>query len=146
MPVTITKSFEFDAAHRLPDHPGKCRTLHGHRYRVEVRLAGDQLDQQGMLVDFGKVKALIGGWIDQHLDHTVIYSKHDRLAGRLQDVFRSEDGICRPWYGMDTAPTAEAMAREIFEQVRRLLKEAGMPCWVTRVRLYETPTSWAEWT
>jgi 6-pyruvoyltetrahydropterin/6-carboxytetrahydropterin synthase len=51
----------FDAAHRLPDHPGKCSGLHGHTWKVEVWLVEDlsDLPRGGMLYDFGKIKEKI---------------------------------------------------------------------------------------
>ena len=61
MELVVNHSFE--AAHRLPGHTGKCERLHGHSYRVRVRLKGP-VREDGMIIDFGHVKDLI----DQ-LDH-----------------------------------------------------------------------------
>lgn len=52
----VTRRLKFDAAHRIPGHPGKCDRLHGHTYFVDVEVQGDQLDQLGILVDFGIIK------------------------------------------------------------------------------------------
>lgn len=59
MRVELTKSFTFEAAHRLPTFPEghKCRRLHGHSFAVEVRVAGDVDEQRGYLVDYGEIKA-----------------------------------------------------------------------------------------
>ena len=63
---SISKRFKFSAAHILPRHPGKCQRLHGHNYVAQVFARGTQLDDQGMVMDFGKIKesmeALIGTW------------------------------------------------------------------------------------
>ena len=40
-PMQITRRLEFDAGHRIPDHQSQCRHLHGHRYAIEITLAGD---------------------------------------------------------------------------------------------------------
>ena len=47
----------FGAAHNLRDFRGKCENLHGHNWRVEVVLRGESLESNGILVDFGEVKA-----------------------------------------------------------------------------------------
>lgn len=52
--VTIIKSFS--AAHLLADIGGKCETLHGHNFKVEVSVAADQLDANGLLIDFRFLK------------------------------------------------------------------------------------------
>jgi 6-pyruvoyltetrahydropterin/6-carboxytetrahydropterin synthase len=57
--VELSRSFTFEAAHLLPTFPPghKCRRLHGHSFRVEVRVAGDVDEQAGYLVDYGEIKA-----------------------------------------------------------------------------------------
>lgn len=68
MPYTISKQFEFSAAHHLhlPDgHP--CARVHGHNYTVEVRVVSDELDQRGMVIDFAELKP-VGDFISS-LDH-----------------------------------------------------------------------------
>ena len=52
----IHVSAEFEAAHRVAGYPGKCDRLHGHSWTVEAVVAGDKLDELGMLVDFKLVK------------------------------------------------------------------------------------------
>lgn len=69
MSVTIAKEFDFDAAHFLPLVPDghKCKRLHGHTYRVEVRVHGP-LDKRGMVCDYAEIAA---AWQPIHdmLDH-----------------------------------------------------------------------------
>jgi 6-pyruvoyltetrahydropterin/6-carboxytetrahydropterin synthase len=118
----VCKTFRFEAAHRLPDHDGKCRKLHGHSYRVEVEVATATLaaegPKRGMAIDFGDVKEAVADIVNQ-MDHTVL---NDRAL----------------W--SDTPPTAEAIAKEFYDVVsRRLLG-------VSRVRVWETDDSWAEYT
>lgn len=68
--IEIQKTFDFDAAHRLdrlpPDH--KCHRLHGHTYRVEIRVRGEIDEQTGMLVDYERISK---AWAPLHdrLDH-----------------------------------------------------------------------------
>ena len=68
---SITKQFKFELAHRLVDsYSVKCQSVHGHSYLCEVTLAGEHLDNTGMLMDFGEVKDniahLFDAW-DMHL-------------------------------------------------------------------------------
>ncbi len=71
MPHTISKDFTFAAAHFIPDHPGKCRNMHGHNYRVRVFLQADQLDALGMVVDFSYLKDLMHETVGIY-DHRVL--------------------------------------------------------------------------
>ena len=49
----------FDAAHCLPEYPGKCSRLHGHNWKIEVLVTGSRLNKQGMLVDFRDLKEAV---------------------------------------------------------------------------------------
>ena len=49
--TSVTRCFTFEAAHQLPWHPGKCRNLHGHGYRLEVTVEGP-VNDDGMVLDF----------------------------------------------------------------------------------------------
>lgn len=64
----LTVERRFSAAHHLRDYDGPCARLHGHNYRVEITVRGDKLDERGMLVDFGPLKALCDEVLDA-LDH-----------------------------------------------------------------------------
>jgi 6-pyruvoyltetrahydropterin/6-carboxytetrahydropterin synthase len=107
----------FAAAHRLPDHEGKCSRLHGHTYGFEVTLEGTPQESgpaAGMVMDFAELRAQVGEVIVSKLDHQL-----------LNEVF-------------DFVPTAEAVASWAFARLR----EAGLP--VVRVRLSEGPSSYVE--
>ena len=74
MQLTITQEFHFAAAHRLPHVPPehKCARDHGHNYTVVLELGGDDvstLPRDGMLVDYGVLKAEFGGYLDNKIDH-----------------------------------------------------------------------------
>ena len=71
MPYTIFKEFAFAAAHHIPDHPGKCRHMHGHNYRIRVFIQADRLDSIGMVMDFSHIKAMLKDVVG-HFDHRVI--------------------------------------------------------------------------
>ena len=60
----------FDASHIIPGHPGKCKNLHGHSYKVEVFIIGNQLDDNGILqgADFIDLKNALRTIVDKY-DH-----------------------------------------------------------------------------
>jgi 6-pyruvoyltetrahydropterin/6-carboxytetrahydropterin synthase len=61
----------FDAAHRLRNYQGKCETLHGHRYKVVVRVQADKLDKSGMAYDFSQLKRYLRGVLSR-FDHAYL--------------------------------------------------------------------------
>ena len=126
----VVREIHFCYGHRLLNYDGKCVHLHGHNGKVEITLQGEKLDDRGMLVDFGDIKQTINVWIDEHLDHKMLLSKDDPIVPILQ-----EQG--EPLFLMDQNPTAENIARLIYDQAVKL----GLP--VVEVRLWETPKCYA---
>ena len=127
---SVTKVIHFCYGHRLLNYQGKCRYLHGHNGKVEIELSGARLDQRGMVRDFEDIKRTIQRWVDETLDHTMLLRKDDPVVKLLRS--RGER-----LYLMATNPTAEAMAKLIFDYARR----AKFP--VSAVRLWETDHSFA---
>ena len=121
----ITQEIDFCYGHRLLKHAGKCRHLHGHNGRAVVVLQGPDLDQQGMLLDFSEIKQRLRGWIDDHLDHRMLLFEDDPIVPILQQHGEA-------LFLMDSHPTAENLARLLFEQARVL----ELP--VVEVTLWET--------
>lgn len=126
----VTQRIDFCYGHRLLDYEGKCRFLHGHNGRAEITLSAARLDHRGMLVDFSDIKKLLRTWIDQELDHRMILNRADPLLPLLQQAEQ-------PVFVIDANPTAENIARLIYEQARQF----GFP--VETVQLWETPNSFA---
>ncbi|MEB3250212.1 MAG: 6-carboxytetrahydropterin synthase QueD [Merismopediaceae bacterium] len=113
----IYKEFRFEAAHRLPHHPGKCQRLHGHSWLGRVYLHSDRLipagEEQGMVMDFGRLQDYLTPLLEDYLDH---YYLNETL-------------------GMES-PTSEAIAEWIAQQLlARGLKE------LHSVEIRETCTS-----
>ena len=138
--MQITRKIEFDAGHRLVGHESKCANLHGHRYVAEITVSAAALDSVGRVIDFSKIKELVGGWIDLYWDHNMLFNKNDPIL----DVMDQQDplyGKKKP-YLMSENPTAENMARVLLGIAQELLEPHGIA--VDRIRLYETPNCWAE--
>jgi len=128
----ITKVIHFCYGHRLLDYAGKCRNLHGHNGVLEVDVESDGLDRLGMVVDFGDIGDAVKTWVDGNLDHRMLLNRSDPLVETLSE-------LGEPVYLMDGNPTAENIARHIFEQA------CGQGFDVTEVRLWETPTGRASY-
>jgi len=124
----IVKRVDFSFGHRLVNYDGKCNRPHGHNGVAEVRLAADALNEAGMVADFGDVGDAVGGWIDANLDHRMILRADDPLAPAIAALGESA-------YLMDEEPTAENVAKMIYEKV----SEMRLP--VVSVTLWETSDS-----
>ena len=135
--IAITRRFEFCAGHRLLGHEGKCRFMHGHNYVAEVTVQSQELDDLGMVVDFGVIKKKVGEWIDRNWDHGFIYNVDDQ---KVRFALAETDPDCKA-YPMPGNPTAEVMASYLIDICRSMLP---LPLVVTRVRLWETPKCFAE--
>jgi len=134
---SVTKSFEFEAAHRLVDYPGHCKNVHGHQYKIEITLSYDEHDALGMGIDFGEIKKLVGGWVNENWDHAYIAHPGDIVLRFLQEqamrVYVMPPG---------QNPTAEYMAKELYHHCCEIIP---LNLTIENVRLYETPTSWADY-
>ena len=126
----VTREINFCYGHRLLDYDGKCKYLHGHNGRAVITIESATLDQRGMVRDFSDVKAVVQGWIDENLDHRMILSRNDPAVPALQQ-------LCEPLYLIDVNPTAENIAKIIFDVALR----HGFP--VVETRLWETPHCYA---
>jgi 6-pyruvoyltetrahydropterin/6-carboxytetrahydropterin synthase len=144
--MRIGKTFTFDAAHRLQNHNGKCKNLHGHTYQVEVIVLPRVEDglfksgpQEGMVLDF----SVLSTWwkaLEVTLDHRVILEANDPLNEAL-------DGLT-PVTNFNWPPTAENLALWIQDDLTSWLNKDAATShdrqYYAEVRVYETTKSWAE--
>jgi 6-pyruvoyltetrahydropterin/6-carboxytetrahydropterin synthase len=110
--VTIIKSFS--AAHLLNEIGGKCEELHGHNFKVEITAAAEELNTNGLLIDFRFLKKILGDILED-IDHKHLNS------------LTSFAGI---------NPSAENIARYIFEKMEGKVKAAGVN--MVRVKIWES--------
>jgi len=129
---TVTETVHFCYGHRLLEYQGKCIHPHGHNGRVEIELAADRLDRLGMVVDFSEIGDAMKQWIEDNLDHRMLLREDDPLC----EVLR---GMGEPFHVMKVNPTAEAIARAIYDEARA----RSFP--VREVRLWETASSVASY-
>ena len=128
----VTKIIHFCYGHRLLNYEGKCRHLHGHNGKVEIQLSREKLDERGMVVDFDEIKQVVQTWINTELDHKMLLNRADPILPVLQK-------LGEPVYILDANPTAETIARLIYE----FAASRKLP--VTAVRLWETDASFASY-
>jgi 6-pyruvoyltetrahydropterin/6-carboxytetrahydropterin synthase len=115
--VRVTKIFTFDSAHNLVNYHGKCEELHGHTYKLEVTVEGYP-DEEGMVLDFVKLKEIVNEKIIKKLDHKY-----------LNEVL-----------GFNT--TSENILLWMWKELEEELKGPNYKLY--KLTLWETPTSFAE--
>ncbi len=67
--MILRKEYWFEAAHFIYNHPGKCRNLHGHSYRLFVSVEGQPSAETGMIIDFDDLSKVVVGKVIARLDH-----------------------------------------------------------------------------
>ena len=133
---TLKTESAFDSAHFLADYEGKCKNIHGHRWRVIVEIFGATLtaygSERGMLTDFGNLKKDLRDETE-YLDHALIYEA-ESLRKETVEALESEGMrlIC-----VDFRPTAENMAEYFYN------KMSGKGYTVHKVTVFETPENCA---
>lgn len=136
--IQCTRILEFDAGHRIINHESKCKYFHGHRYKIEVTFAIEELDSIGRVVDFGVIKSIFGKWIDDNLDHTMILHESDTKIGK---ILESETG--QKVYYMKDNPTAENIAKHLMLDIMPDLNfDKNLKC--IKLVVNETPNCSAE--
>ena len=131
METRIYKEVSFDATHRLLHYQGKCNRLHGHRWRVQVWMAGEPDPVTGILVDYNVIREVI-----ERFDHQVILNREDPMAEclrRFQDVVTTEGD-----------PSSEALAAEIERMLGQECHLNGRRARVKKIRVWESDTCFAE--
>ena len=140
--IKITKQFSFEMAHALRNYDGLCRNLHRHSYKMDITLAGQPLHDEsspknGMVMDFGDLKRLVNEEIISLLDHAlVLNAKTDaKLVEALKQNYEKIVIV-------DFQPTTENLLNFIADKLKAKLSERVK---LTRIRLRETDTSYADW-
>ncbi len=121
MKLSVCKIFEFSAAHHLPYHDGPCRNLHGHSYRLEIEVKGTQIQLKGpslgMIIDYGDLSKIVKTLVLDELDHSYLNEKLEN-------------------------PTTENLV-QLIKTV--LQKNILFRDYLSRIRLWESSTSFCEW-
>ena len=113
----ISVEYTFAAGHALRGYKGKCENVHGHNYRVQVMVNGEQLDSTGLLMDFVDLRRGIKGLVER-LDHRF-----------LNDLAPFEK----------VNPSAENLAKYFSDELEPQVRERGLQ--VQAVTVWETDTT-----
>ena len=147
MTTSITRWVDTDTGHRVPNHSSKCRHIHGHRYRWEAEIEGDVVEhegvsEQGMLMDFSAVSAILNEYIHDVVDHAfLVYSGDDEMLDALNILGDEHRTVILPFI-----PTAENLAKWAFECVApHIATEYGNRVRLVAMHVRETPKSRATW-
>lgn len=175
--VAIQVTHNFETAHRLPFLVGKCQSLHGHSWKVLITFTAYQhqtgMNQSGISLEYGVLKKLVRGWIDEHLDHGTMIGVKDELLPALVedrhtklfvfgdlgwlDIAAEEEGLSsyKPVvqsrgaernYSELPWPTVEATARMLAERLQEAIDLTFKDTlWIEAVSLAETATNSAVW-
>ena len=147
MPFRIAKSFTIESGHLLTKHAGACQFPHGHSRTIEIIVTADGLDERDMVCDFAALKTVAADVVTRY-DHAFMLNTADRRFAEFRAAYG--DRII-PF--VQTDPTTEVLAREIFAAVKLRLADAAakdaFPCArdlrLERVRVTETASAWAEY-
>lgn len=137
--MKISKIFTFDASHMLDGHDGKCQNLHGHTYQLEVTVASILINEgakAGMVMDFADLKTWVKQTILEPFDHAFLYHGNNERESQIAVLL---EGWQMKTLRLNQRTTAEHLAIEMYHR----LQAVGVP--VCRIKLWETPTSYAEY-
>ena len=132
--MKIAKEFHWEMGHRLPEHFGLCKNIHGHSYKMIVEFEGE-LDEQGMVIDFYDVEKKIAPIIDE-LDHAFMVKDDDVIALDFLEKLNSKKIV------VSFESTVENICKYISDQIIKGNLPKNIQ-YIT-VRVYETAEDYAE--
>jgi 6-pyruvoyltetrahydropterin/6-carboxytetrahydropterin synthase len=132
--MKIAKEFRWEMGHRLPEHFGLCKNIHGHSYKMLVEFEGE-LDKNGMIIDYYDVEKIINPIIE-NLDHSFMVNKDDKIVLEFLEKMNSKKVV------VGFQSTAENICTYLLNEI----KKTSLPQNVNeiKVRIYETSHDYAE--
>jgi len=132
--MKIAKESHWEMGHRLPEHFGLCKNIHGHSYKMIVEFEGE-LDEQGMVIDFYDVEKIINPIIDK-LDHAFMVKDDDRLTIEFLEKLNSKKVVVNFF----------ATVENICKYISSNIVKGNLPKNIKfiNVRVYETAEDYAE--
>jgi 6-pyruvoyltetrahydropterin/6-carboxytetrahydropterin synthase len=132
--MKIAKEFRWEMGHRLPEHFGLCKNIHGHSYKMIVEFEGE-LDKNQIVIDYYDVEKIINPVIEK-LDHSFMVNKNDKIVLELLDKMNSKKVV------VDFNSTVENICTFLLSKI----KGSSLPSNISSitVRVYETQFDYAE--
>lgn len=140
--IRVTKTFTFDMAHALEGYDGLCRNIHGHTYHLAVTVSGKVINENehpknGMVIDFSDFKAIVEKHVVKVFDHALVLQRDSRYAQQLTSTDPASTLLLT-----DYSPSCENL---LIDCKNRLINRFPEAITLEKIRLNETPTSYAEW-
>lgn len=132
--MKIAKEFRWEMGHRLPEHFGLCKNIHGHSYKMIVEFEGE-LDRNQMVIDYYDVEKIINPVIEK-LDHSFMVNIDDKSVLEFLEKMNSKKVV------VDFNSTAENICTYLLSEI----KKTDLPSNISsvKVRVYETQFDYAE--
>ncbi len=132
--MKIAKEFHWEMGHRLPEHFGKCKNIHGHSYRMIVELEGE-VEESGMVMDYYDLKKIVEPIVEK-LDHAFMVYKEDKEIISFLEKMKSKMVV------VESQSTVENICKYFLNEI----KKTNFPQNVKKVsvRIYETADDYAE--
>jgi len=132
--MKIAKEFHWEMGHRLPEHFGKCKNIHGHSYKMFVELEGE-IDSRGMIMDYYELKGMVNPVIEE-LDHAFMVYKEDRETIKFLESVKSKKVV------VEFQSTVENICKYILSEIRK--KSLPLNVKKIKVRIFESVDDYAE--
>jgi 6-pyruvoyltetrahydropterin/6-carboxytetrahydropterin synthase len=132
--MKIGKEFKWEMGHRLPEHFGQCKNIHGHSYKMLVEFEGE-IDENGMVIDYYDVEKIVNPIIEK-LDHAFLVNKDDKLTIEFLEKLKSKKVV------VDFESTAENICTYLLDQIKHADISANVNA--IMVRVSETDEDYAE--
>ena len=141
MIIRVTKQFDFEMAHALDCHDGKCHNIHGHTYGLTVTFIGEPIDapgmpKDGMVIDFSDIKKIVKDNVVDVFDHALVLRDNSRFLGTLNKEINPRLML------VPYQPTAEKVLEHMIEIIQSHMPENMK---LHSAMLRETLSSYAEW-
>ena len=132
--MKIAKEFRWEMGHRLPEHFGLCKNIHGHSYKMLVEFEGE-LNKNEMIIDYYDVEKIVNPIIEK-LDHAFMVNRNDNIVLEFLEKMNSKKVL------VDFQSTAENICTYFLNEI----KKSNLPSNVQsiKVRVYETVYEYAE--
>jgi len=137
---TVRKQFRFEMAHQLlSSYTSECNeTIHGHSYILEVFISSNRLDENDMVIDFGQIKDLMSGYIEQW-DHALVMS-----ACADSDYLKVLKDNNKKLITIPNNPTSEYLSMIMYNAIKDLFTIIS-DIKLVKIRLHESESSWSEY-
>jgi len=132
--MKIAKEFHWEMGHRLPEHFGKCKNIHGHSYRMIVELEGS-LNADGMIMDYYDLKKIVNPVVEK-LDHAFMVYEKDEAIVQFLESMKSKKII------VEFQSTVENICKYILTEIQEQILPSNVN--KLKVRIFESVDDYAE--